>query len=256
MPPRRKAAAPPAPLPLDGCAIALSGKFDSLGGHTQGSLEALIRTLGGTVTRSVTKTTTHVVCSEDDYKGNSAKVSAGKAKDLPLVSPIWILDSDEEKKTLDPETYSWFQKSVASASSQTKPAAGSKKRPTAAAAKTAEESEEEKEEEEEEEAPKPKRSKKASSAKSAPAKAEVVKEEEEEESNEQSQVAEGQFLKKKDTVVPIDEFCPLTNYLVHIDPDSGLIYDASLNQTNASHNNNKFYRVQVSYAPPLHPFNG
>ena len=67
-----------------------------------------------------------------------------------------------------------------------------------------------------------------------------------EEIKEEKQVAEGQFIKKKDAAIPVDEYCPMVNQQVHIDADTGLIYDASLNQTNASHNNNKFYRIQVS----------
>lgn len=67
------------------------------------------------------------------------------------------------------------------------------------------------------------------------------------ETKEEKEVAEGQFIKKKNVAIPVDEHCPLNStYQVHIDPDSGLIYDASLNQTNASHNNNKFYRIQAS----------
>lgn len=37
-------------------------------------------------------------------------------------------------------------------------------------------------------------------------------------------------------------------YSVHID-DSGLIWDATLNQTNAGQNNNKFYRIQLLVSP-------
>jgi poly [ADP-ribose] polymerase len=44
--------------------------------------------------------------------------------------------------------------------------------------------------------------------------------------------------------IPIDEGVSST-WRVYVDPDSGIIYDASLNQTNASNNNNKFYRVQL-----------
>jgi poly [ADP-ribose] polymerase len=44
--------------------------------------------------------------------------------------------------------------------------------------------------------------------------------------------------------IPIDEGVS-SAWHVYVDPDSGIIYDASLNQTNASNNNNKFYRVQV-----------
>ncbi|KAI5237167.1 PARP-domain-containing protein [Aureobasidium subglaciale] len=44
--------------------------------------------------------------------------------------------------------------------------------------------------------------------------------------------------------IPIDEGVS-SSYHVYVCPDSGIIYDASLNQTNASNNNNKFYRLQL-----------
>lgn len=44
--------------------------------------------------------------------------------------------------------------------------------------------------------------------------------------------------------IPIDEGVASV-WHVYVDSDTGIIYDASLNQTNASNNNNKFYRVQV-----------
>jgi poly [ADP-ribose] polymerase len=56
---------------------------------------------------------------------------------------------------------------------------------------------------------------------------------------------EAQLAKAGTTQIPLDEGCHLTQYHVYVDSDS-LIYDASLNQTNASGNNNKFYRIQVS----------
>jgi hypothetical protein len=52
-------------------------------------------------------------------------------------------------------------------------------------------------------------------------------------------------LAKGTSQIPLDDGCHLTQYHVYVDSDS-LIYDASLNQTNASGNNNKFYRIQVS----------
>jgi len=45
--------------------------------------------------------------------------------------------------------------------------------------------------------------------------------------------------------IPVDETCSLAGYQVYVDPGDGIIYDASLNQTNATNNNNKFYRIQV-----------
>ncbi|KAK8089066.1 hypothetical protein PG997_004027 [Apiospora hydei] len=44
--------------------------------------------------------------------------------------------------------------------------------------------------------------------------------------------------------IPVDEMFPYAHYEVYID-DAGIIYDAALNQTNSSNNNNKFYRVQL-----------
>lgn len=44
--------------------------------------------------------------------------------------------------------------------------------------------------------------------------------------------------------IPIDDGVS-PSWHVYVDPDTGIIYDASLNQANASNNNNKFYRVQV-----------
>lgn len=45
--------------------------------------------------------------------------------------------------------------------------------------------------------------------------------------------------------IPVDEECPLASYRVWINPDDGVIFDAALNQSNSSGNNNKFYRLQV-----------
>ncbi|RYP20873.1 hypothetical protein DL767_009379 [Monosporascus sp. MG133] len=56
---------------------------------------------------------------------------------------------------------------------------------------------------------------------------------------------EGQIAKSLDVRIPADEGAngEPVNYEVYIE-DDGLIYDASLNQTNASNNNNTFYRLQ------------
>lgn len=234
---RRKAApaAPAAPTlpPLDGCVLAISGKFDN-SKHTHASLEQLVKSLGGSVSKSVTKNTTHVVCTEDDYNNSSAKVAAGKAKDLPLVSPEWIFESEKLNKTVDPQTHVWG--AAKPSDSQT----NGKKRPIVISKG------------DEDEQPEAKKSKTtgAKAAKGAKGKAKAVEAEPEPEPTpevkEEKQVAEGQFIKKKDVAIPVDEHCPAVYNQVHIDPDSGLIYDASLNQTNASNNNNKFYRVQVS----------
>jgi poly [ADP-ribose] polymerase len=63
--------------------------------------------------------------------------------------------------------------------------------------------------------------------------------------NDEPKFLEAQIAKKGTSQVPLDEGCHLSGYHVFID-DDGLIWDASLNQTNASGNNNKFcMRIKV-----------
>ncbi|KAI4195716.1 MAG: hypothetical protein LQ350_007040 [Teloschistes chrysophthalmus] len=58
---------------------------------------------------------------------------------------------------------------------------------------------------------------------------------------------EGQKAVSHDIDVPIDEgYNGAVSAKVYID-DEGIIYDASLNQTNISGNNNKFYRIQLLF---------
>lgn len=72
--------------------------------------------------------------------------------------------------------------------------------------------------------------------------------------SEKAKVGDGQNAKSQKIAIEIDEYCPLGNYQVYVDSD-GAIWDASLNQTNASANNNKFYKVQVLCLPPhVHAF--
>ncbi|KAK5132053.1 hypothetical protein LTR08_000390 [Meristemomyces frigidus] len=78
-------------------------------------------------------------------------------------------------------------------------------------------------------------------------------------------LVDAQVASNNSLAVPIDDHCSLTNYRVYIDPESKIIFDASLNQvsidvhhrvryklinspsckTNATSNANKFYRVQL-----------
>ncbi|KAF4453009.1 poly ADP-ribose polymerase [Fusarium austroafricanum] len=300
MPPKRRAAAkPPADPPLDGCAIAVSGKFEEID-HSHSSLEALIRKHGGSFTRSVTQKTTHLVCTEHDIHSKNNKVTTAQANSLPIVNPSWLIDIDSKGTKLDADDYLWSKSKtngiikaptdvkVSKRSSQavdeedeedSQPKPKRAKRGTKAKADAADEAEEE------DEAPKtkPKAKPKAAAKKGAKAKADVkdedkeeekpkakslkpktarkaangkvaAKEEPEEAMEDEKVVAEGQFIKKKDAAIPLDEYCTLPTYQVYVDPDSGLIYDASLNQTNSSANNNKFYRIQVLKDPKSSDF--
>ncbi|ENH68847.1 Poly [ADP-ribose] polymerase 2 [Fusarium oxysporum f. sp. cubense race 1] len=284
MPPRRRAAANPPADPLDGCAIAVSGKFDDVG-HSHSSLEALIRKHGGSFTRSVTKATTHVVSTQDDFNSQSSKVTAAKDKGLPVVDPLWLIDIDSNGNKLSADDYTWDSASKSNGTAKATTNGKSKKRSPPAADDEDEEEESQpkskrarstsvapkskakptavkrstkdkapvEDESEEEEAPKTKAKPKAAAKKGGKGKA-AVKDEPEESLEEEKVVAEGQFIKKKDVAIPLDEHCTLPTYQVYVDPDSGLIYDASLNQTNSSANNNKFYRIQVLKNPKSSDF--
>jgi poly [ADP-ribose] polymerase 2/3/4 len=62
----------------------------------------------------------------------------------------------------------------------------------------------------------------------------------------QSHVVDDKIAKADQKLhIPIDEGCPLATCRVYIEPSDSIIYDASLNQTNAGNNNNKFYRIQL-----------
>jgi poly [ADP-ribose] polymerase 2/3/4 len=55
-----------------------------------------------------------------------------------------------------------------------------------------------------------------------------------------------QKARLRSITIPVDEYCPLNaSHKVHIDDNDGTIFDVLLNQTNASNNNNKFYRIQL-----------
>ncbi|PKS11272.1 hypothetical protein jhhlp_003034 [Lomentospora prolificans] len=221
-------------LPLDGCIIALSGTFPSLS-HT--ALQKDLTSLGAKFARSVTTSTTHLVSTKEDYAKDSPKVVAAKANNIAILDIEWAMNAIENKARPSETSYSLQvvkKRPIAVAKSDTKAigdtgdedgASQTKKRKTAKGGKAA----------------------KATATK---VKAETPEPDEEPAPTEKSKnksVAEAQVTKCADLVVPVDEFFHLSGkqgFVVYID-DDGVIYDASLNQTNASNNNNKFYKVQV-----------
>ncbi|KAI0484688.1 PARP-domain-containing protein [Xylariaceae sp. FL0804] len=217
MPSRKRAtkAAAPTPPPLDGCSIAISG---TIPGRSQAIIERdSINTLGATLAKSVTTSTTQLITTEADYNRASSKVKSAQSHGIPIVSIEWLDDCltqqtrlGEKAYELDPASPSLTNGSRKRSGANTPPLDGD----DAAAAPT---------------------NKKAK-----------VSEEEVAIKEKEAKVAEGQIAKSLDARIPVDEGSEreLTNYEVYID-DDGVIFDASLNQTNASNNNNKFYRVQL-----------
>ena len=210
----------------------MSGKLGSSSARTQPTIEKeYITPLGAELAKSVTSTTTHLVTSEADYNKPSAKVKSAKTHGVSIVNFQWLQDCLDQNARVAEDDYSFEQPTLATPSvSPPPPAKPSRKR--TAAQSTAKDDEESK--------PKPQKKKSKSVVASPPVEEEKPKEEKE------AKVAEGQIAKSFDVKIPLDEGAnrELSNYEVYIN-DEGLIYDASLNQTNATNNNNKFYRLQL-----------
>ncbi|KAI0009495.1 PARP-domain-containing protein [Xylariaceae sp. FL0662B] len=234
MPPRRKAAAKaaPPPPPLEGCKIALSGTFP---GRTQATIERDFMTpLGASLVKSVTASTTHLVATEVDYRKPSTKVQAAQAHDVPIVTFQWLEDTQNQMTKVNEKMYGFdSSQSQHSQSQVSKPQTtqtnGSRKRAAAAQTPAVNDGNDDDDSQSH-----PKKKSRALEDKLQKQEAKEAK------------VADGQIAKSFDIRIPIDEGAvnQFHNYEVYID-DTGVIYDASLNQTNATNNNNKFYRVQL-----------
>jgi poly [ADP-ribose] polymerase len=248
---------------LDGCKIVLSGTFP---GVTHALIKTKAEGLGATMASAVTDGVTHLVASETDFNKPSPKVSKAQSLgNIHIVGMEW-LSLCEQNNAKEPEDDHLLGTPAKDAPSQTDASKTSssqangtataptttrtRKRAPPAAADVVSDSEA---------APKAKktRGRKAAAVKTeadedtemkdANGVADVeTKEEKKEKVRVERAVGEGQVAKDKNMQVPLDEGCPFPTSKVYID-DAGVIYDASLNQTNASNNNNKFYRIQVRY---------
>ncbi|CRG86204.1 poly [Talaromyces islandicus] len=200
------------PSPLGGCSIATSGKFP---GTTQAALATRITSLGAAVVSKVTADTTFLIATEKEYESNSTKIKSATSHNVPVVKIEWLDECESAGKKADEAQFllsSSPNSTSASASAlQDVKVNGSKKRPASASS------------------PSP-----VAQDASQPKKPKI---------DQDAKVGDSQNSKSKKLVIPVDEYCPVP-YEVYIDND-GTIMDASLNQTNASANNNKFYKVQL-----------
>lgn len=228
MPPKR--AKKGVALPLEGCTVALSGKFP----RSQADLEKEITGLGAALSKAVNPSTTHLITTELDFAKPSAKVKQAKSADTLIVKLAWLDDCLDQKAKLKEEDYNFDTPAATVATNGV--ANGSRKRSADDDAEDDSQTQPKKKKattnvsNSQQAAPKPEP--KASSSKVSAA-------------GDLTNIA-----KSRDIQIPVDENCPLMHYRVYIDDDD-VIYDAALNQTNASNNNNKFYRVQVCHIPSL-----
>lgn len=197
--------------PLDSCAIAISGTFP---GTNQSAIQERITNLGATIAKSVTSDTTLLIATVKDVEKGSVKVKAATANDVPIVSIDWLEDCESTNSKADEQSYlltsSAPVSNVPQSNNSKKRAASPDLSPPPAPAT----------------AQPPKKQLKLADSKPV------------------AQVGDGQNAKSSALRIPLDEYCPLASSQVYFG-DDGTIFDASLNQTNATANNNKFYRVQV-----------
>ena len=216
MPPRRTASKPQAQAsPLDGYSIATSGRFS---GTSQSALSTRITDLGGSVASKVTTDTSILISTDKDFESKSTKVAAAIENDVPIVTIDWLDETESSNAKVDEKQY--LLNTPATSTVASAPATNGKKRAASGSAN-------------------------GTTAPSQDASQKKRKTVDDKTKVDNAKVGDGQNAKSKKIHVEVDEHCQAPHYEVYID-DDGLIWDASLNQTNASNNNNKFYKVQVS----------
>ncbi len=231
MPPRKKSTATstPAPTPpLDGCNVALCGSFAHL---PQATLKQKIQNMGATALNAVSPDTTHLVTSPENYRKPTAKVKAAQSLAIPVVGVQWLLDC-LVANTRQPESPHLLSRPTAVASVAAPPATPANTTRTAPSPPNG--------------AIATKKRKQTLSGSLDGTTSPVTSQSDMKRVKKMTALTPS--LPKTKIVVPVDEFCPLSNVVVHVDDDN-VVWDASLNQTNSGNNNNKFYRIQVLRQP-------
>ncbi|KAI0889458.1 PARP-domain-containing protein [Annulohypoxylon maeteangense] len=209
----------PAPLPLSGCVISMSGALPGPPGHrTQVEIkEKYLDVLGASYSKNVTSTTTHLVCGEGYFRRWShPKTDLAEEYDIPIVTFHWLEDSLKNNKRMDEETYRFGSGShtsiVGTRRKRQQPDDGNI------------------DDDDDDTRPQAKRGK-------------IDKTELKEG---KAKIGEAQIALTRDVTVPLDlgAQTELPGYEVFIN-DAGVIYDASLSQASSSGNVNKFYRIQI-----------
>ncbi|ERT01326.1 poly [ADP-ribose] polymerase [Sporothrix schenckii 1099-18] len=225
MPPRRKPV-----QPLAGCKIALCGTFPKV---NQAVLKKHIEVLGATPLDSVTPDATQLIASTTNFNKPTAKVTAAKKLDIPIVGVQWLLDCVSSNAKKDETPYLLAAPPVAAPPSpHPAPAAKGQKR-AAPAATTANGTNGNN------------GTNGANAAVAAPPDAKRQKQDTKQDTTQDTTDVKADTKAAPVLSVPVDRFCRMPNVVaVYID-DDGLVWDASLNQTNSGNNNNKFYRIQL-----------
>ncbi|KAL1851169.1 hypothetical protein Plec18170_006493 [Paecilomyces lecythidis] len=190
-------------------------------------LKTIVEENGGTFSHTVIPECTHLIATQKEFDTKGSKViKAMKVYTCDTVKLDWLIESVEAKKRLPEEDYVFETK---------------KKND-----KTDDKKDDKSSVDDKKNSKNSKKSKKSDKEDKAPKKRtleEVLNEEHD--GHPEKKQKDGQVAKSKDVKVDVDMGCHLrANHHVYID-DDGMIWDATLNQTNAAANNNKFYRIQL-----------
>ncbi|RUS14679.1 hypothetical protein BC938DRAFT_477274, partial [Jimgerdemannia flammicorona] len=258
MAPARKKPVSQTPAVFKDYHFSFSGVFDNT---THNQLATLVKGHGAGYTAKITKKTTHLVVTSEDFQNNSSKVVAAKARGDVTIVTVGFVDDSVAKGVLASVTD--YNPDVATATVAVSAAkkdtnrdnkrakAPSKKR------KAADDADDGADDDAIDDVKKPdaKRTKRAikgkelkASSVDATTTADVTATSNADDSaTEVKEVAKKNATKKlKSLKVPVDALVPSASaYKVYIDPEDGTIWDAALNQTNIGNNNNKFYFIQV-----------
>lgn len=232
-----------APRSFKALVIAVSGTFPR---YKQADLKGLINKQGASFSTSVSAECTHLVTNEKDVEKNSNKYqSACNSDKCHIVSLDWLLESVESKKPLPEKGYALGQ-TASSQSAQEDSKDNVKVKNGDGTKATAGKTKKVKTEPEE---------KNGDAAKTASKKRAIKQEDGEvDDSNKKQKDSQKAGFKPLNVPVELEALNAIAkkgvkapNLNVLID-DSGVIWDATLNQTNSTANNNKFYRLQVIVA--------
>jgi len=179
-------------------------------------VKELIKGCGGTYATKISEDVTHLVATPSQFSKNGAKVKdAIKQPSIKIVDFEWLNKSLSSNSRIDEDGYLLDP-------AQEEAGSGSDTLVTASTSNKKRQRGDDEDDEDDVDLPAPTDLKKSK----------VMQK-------------DGQKAKSRSVNIPVDEHCPSGNkYKVYID-DDGMIFDATLNQTNSGKNNNKFYRMQV-----------
>jgi poly [ADP-ribose] polymerase 2/3/4 len=193
-----------------------------LGGKTISDLKLELARCGGGYTSEVPDGT-HLIATETQYKNQSAKVKSAKRLNIPIVTYEWLASSLKSTEPIDTEAYLFSEESQAIADLNIEEVVKTPPRSRR------------------------KRSRSEANNDSAASDVQATPSKRFRHANPTPPPPPPTLTNGRPAKIPIDEGVPEGHsYQVHVD-GKGMIWDATLNQSNSGKNNNKFYRIQILY---------